>query len=81
MIMGDVIGKIFGGAPKATGPSQASLDAQQAQTDKIAKQEAAQSKKLSATKAVLAARSGSGQGITLNPSTGEAGVNSKLGGA
>ena len=79
--MGKILASIFGGAPKPQGPSAAALAAQKAQSDRLAEQEASEKKKLSATKAVIAARSGRGQGVTLNPITGERGVVAKLGGS
>ena len=85
--MTSVIAGIFGGSPK--GPSAAQLKREQESADRlklqdeqIAAQTAKEAKKLQATKQVIAASSGSGQGITLNPATGEQGVAkvAKLGG-
>jgi len=79
--MGKVLGSIFGGAPKVQGPSEAALKAQADQTKRLADQEAKTKKDAAANRAVIGARSGRGQGITLNPSTGEQGVvAAKLGG-
>lgn len=80
--MGDALAGIFGGAPKVQGPSEAALKAQAEQTARITAQEVKEKKQASATRAVIAARSGRGQGVTLNPVTGERGVISggKLGG-
>lgn len=69
--------------PKPQGPSAAAVAAQKAQTERLAKQEATSAKKAKATRAVIGARSGRGQGVTLNPVTGERGVlpAAKLGGS
>ena len=81
--MGKIIGSILGiKPPKPQGPSAAALAAQQAQADRLAESEAKEKKSAAATRAVIAARSGRGQGVTLNPITGERGVvaGGKLGG-
>ena len=77
------IGKILGtSAPKPQGPSAEAIAAQKAQADRLAEQEAKTAKEGKATRALIAARSGRGQGVTLNPLTGERGViDTKLGGA
>lgn len=75
------IGKIFGiKPPKAQGPDPELLAAQRKQQERLDKQEADQKKTDKANKAVIAARSGRGQGVTLQASTGERGVSGKLGG-
>lgn len=82
--MGKILGAVLGAKPpKPQGPSASALAAQKAQTENIAKREAAEQKKAAATRAVIGARSGRGQGVTLNPVTGERGVISagKLGGS
>jgi hypothetical protein len=80
--MGDRLASIFGGAPRAQGPSEAALKAQSDQAARLKAQEAKTAKQAKATRAVIAARSGRGQGVTLNPITGERGVTGpgKLGG-
>lgn len=55
------------------------LAAQQAQEDRLKKQEEETTKRTNANRALIAARSGRGAGITLNPSTGERGVSDTLG--
>lgn len=79
------LASIFGGAakvPQQRGPSPAALAAQTAQTRRLEVQEAKEKKQARATRAVIGARSGRGQGVTLNPITGERGViaGGKLGG-
>lgn len=74
------IGAIFGGGgAKPQGPDPAMLAAQQAQEDRLKKQEEETTKRTNANRALIAARSGRGAGITLNPSTGERGVSDTLG--
>ncbi len=82
--MSSVIASIFGTKKaKPQGPSQAALAAQAAQERQLEEQEAKEKRKARATRAVIGARSGRGQGVTLNPRTGERGVIAagKLGGA
>ncbi len=81
--MGEVIASIFGTKKaKPQGPSPAALEAQVAQRRRLEEQEAKEKRQARATRAVIAARSGRGQGVTLNPLTGERGVIAagKLGG-
>lgn len=83
--MGKALASVFGGAPKQPvqqGPSESALKAQADQQKRIEEKEAKEARTAKANRAVIAARSGRGQGITLNPVTGERGVVSggKLGG-
>lgn len=71
------IGKLLGIKP----PQAPDMSAQKKQEERLAKQEADLAKEKKANRAVIAGRSGRGQGVTLNPNTGERGVTSaKLGG-
>ncbi|MDD9904800.1 MAG: hypothetical protein OXT06_14615 [Rhodospirillaceae bacterium] len=79
--MGGIVKAIFSGPPKPKGPDPSLLKAQQDQEARIAKREEEQAKKDRSTRAVIAARSGRGQGVTLNASTGETGISDKLGGS
>lgn len=63
-----------GGAAPSGGGQEAANAAQAAQTERLEKSEAAELKKNKANRAVIGARSGRGQGTTLNPNTGESGV-------
>lgn len=81
--MVSAVKSLFGGPPKPKGPDPELLAAQKRQTDRLDRQEAATQKKERSTRAVIAARGKRGQGVTLNPATGERGVvgGGKLGGS
>lgn len=80
--MGKVLSGIFGGKPKTTGPSAEAIAAQEKQKSDLAAQEASAAKEKSSARAVIAARTKGGGGVTLNPVTGARGVvgGGKLGG-
>ncbi len=89
--MVSVLGSIFGSpdpkpqAPSPApppGPSPEAEAAQAKETKLLDEKEAKKKREARSSRAVIAARSGRGQGITLNPITGERGVigGGKLGG-
>lgn len=73
-MMAKTISSIFSGPPKPAGPDPALLKAQQDQQARLDAQDADQTKRNNADRALIAARAGRGAGITLNASTGERGV-------
>lgn len=91
--MVETIASFFGAKPKKpkapakpTGPSPAQLKIQAAQAEETKRLdiiEAKEKKKARSFRAVIGARAGRGQGVTLNPRTGERGVipGGQLGGA
>lgn len=83
--MVSTVKSLFGGPPKpkVQGPDPELLAAQKRQSKRLERQEVAAEKRERSTRAVIAARGKRGQGVTLNPATGERGVvgGGKLGGS